>query len=168
MRRRAPPLAAVPPWFTACDLALLRSTVPAEGGAVGDDPGGYAQVVLSALGSAERQCFFGQDLAAIASARGVAPAAAQLRLIETGRGTADYIGHAMIEEIVARAFARPLVLVASDGSSQTIEESSSGACTARPRPASLGIPAVLVNGALSVENGRHTGARAGRVLLARS
>jgi N-acyl-D-amino-acid deacylase len=215
---------------------LLR-TLPE---AVGDDPGGYAQVVLSAIGSAEHQRFVGQDLAAIASELGVAPAEAHLRLIEAGGGTASYIGHAMSEENVARTLAHPLVLVASDGSSQPLEEPAPGTRAARPHPRSfgtfprvlaryvreqklltledavrkmtalpadragladrgriglgqkadlvlfdpqtiadtatfdrprsapLGIRAVFVNGVLTVENGRPTGARAGRILLARS
>ncbi|MBK9387486.1 MAG: D-aminoacylase [Planctomycetes bacterium] len=112
--------------------------------AVGDDPGGYAQVVLSAIGSAEHQRFVGQDLAAIASAWGVAPAEAHLRLIEAGGGTASYIGHAMSEENVAQTLAHPLVLVASDGSSQSLAEPAASERVARPHPRSFGtFPRVL-------------------------
>jgi N-acyl-D-amino-acid deacylase len=119
---------------------LLRE-LPA---AVGDDPGGYAQVVLSAIGSAELQRFVGRDLEQIAAELGVAPAEAHLRLIEGGGGSASYIGHAMSEENVARTIAHPLVMIASDGSSQTLAEPGPGERAARPHPRSFGtFPRVL-------------------------
>jgi N-acyl-D-amino-acid deacylase len=82
---------------------------------IASDPGGFELIVIAATAAEQKSDVVGKDLAAIATARGVDPAEALLQLLEEGRTSVSFIGHAMAEADVVRVLVHPLVMIGSDG-----------------------------------------------------
>lgn len=101
---------------------------------VHSDPGGYELIVVAATAAPDKSVV-GASIAEIAERRGVAPSEALLRLLEEGRASVSYVGHAMDEAQVARVLRHPLVMVASDGYAMAPRGE---ALERRPHPRSYG------------------------------
>ena len=101
---------------------------------VESDPGGYELIVIAATIASDKSVV-GASIADIAARRGIAPREALLQVLEEGRASASFVGHAMDETQVARVLRHPLVMVASDGYAMAPR---GAALERRPHPRSYG------------------------------
>jgi N-acyl-D-amino-acid deacylase len=105
------------------------------------DPGDYELVVIASVQTEANRRFVGKNLAEVASAWGVDPAEALLRLVDEEETRVSYIGHGMSPENVERVLRHPLVMIGSDGHALA---PTGRALQTRPHPRSYGCyPRVL-------------------------
>ncbi len=103
----------------------------------------------------------------------VEPVDAALRLLLKEEGNVGMVGHGMSPSNVEMVLSHPLVMIGSDGSSVAPtgnlvvfdpEKVKDEATFADPHQFASGIAYVVVNGELVVDEGKHTGARPGKIL----
>jgi len=94
-------------------LPRLRSELLAS---VDNEPGGFDLIQISSRLTEPNRAFVGKTIQDIASAWGLEPVEALMRLVVEEKGEVSFIGHAMDAGNVARVLAHPLVMVGSDGS----------------------------------------------------
>jgi N-acyl-D-aspartate/D-glutamate deacylase len=97
--------------------------------------GDYALIVIARVKTPGNQGVVGRNIKEIATAWGVEPVDAVLRLIEQEEGSVSIIGHGMSPENVETVLRHPLVMVGSDGSAMA---PVGRAAQARPHPRSYG------------------------------
>lgn len=97
--------------------------------------GDYALIVIAQVKTPANQGLVGKNIKEIATAWGVEPVDAVLRLIEQEEGSVSIIGHGMSPENVELVLRHPLVMVGSDGSAMA---PVGRAAQARPHPRSYG------------------------------
>ena len=103
--------------------------------------GDYALIVIARVKTPANQGVVGRNVKEIATAWGVEPVDAVLRLIEEEEGAVSIIGHGMSPENVEMVLRHPLVMLGSDGSAMA---PVGRAAQARPHPRSYGAFARLL------------------------
>jgi N-acyl-D-amino-acid deacylase len=105
------------------------------------DPGDYELVVIATVQTEANRRFVGKNLAEVATALGVDPSEALLRLVDEEQTDVSYVGHGMSPENVERVLRHPLVMIGSDGHALA---PVGRALQTRPHPRSYGCyPRVL-------------------------
>jgi len=112
--------------------ARIRKEVIAQ---IADELGDYDLIVISSVKTAANRPLVGKNMVEIATAWGVEPVDALLRLLEEEDASVGYIGHGMSPENVEMVLRHPLVMIGSDGSAMA---PVGKAAETRPHPRSYG------------------------------
>jgi N-acyl-D-amino-acid deacylase len=147
------------------DAFLDRVDTPPTAGRIREETlakvaliGGWDNVMISGVDSAEDSLAEGQRLGAYAAGRRDDPYALAVQLLRRSRGKVDMVGFAMSEENLERILAHPRGMVSSDGGAYAVD---GAARRGHPHPRALGtFPRVLAHyvrerGALTLAQAIH-------------